>query len=96
MRLYYCDHFVLPLPEGHRFPMEKYAGVRRRVEADPATPDGALTVPEAATDEDALLLGVRAGDPLLVLVDTSTPSIDTGISPETIPAAFSRSMSICA
>jgi acetoin utilization deacetylase AcuC-like enzyme len=52
VKIFYCDHFVLPLPEGHRFPMEKYAGVRRRVEADPATPDGALTVPEAATDEE--------------------------------------------
>ncbi len=52
MKIFYCDHFVLPLPEGHRFPMEKYAGVRRRVEEDPGTPGGALTVPEAATDEE--------------------------------------------
>ena len=24
MHAYYADHFVLPLPDGHRFPMEKY------------------------------------------------------------------------
>lgn len=28
MKLYYADHFVLPLPEGHRFPMQKYARLR--------------------------------------------------------------------
>ena len=30
MKAFYCDHFVLPLPEGHRFPMEKYAQLRER------------------------------------------------------------------
>jgi len=28
---YYSDHFVLPLPEGHRFPMSKYALLRERL-----------------------------------------------------------------
>ncbi len=28
MRAYYADHFVLPLPEGHRFPMAKYRLLR--------------------------------------------------------------------
>lgn len=31
MRLYYSDHFVLPLPEGHRFPMRKYRMLRELV-----------------------------------------------------------------
>ncbi len=31
---YYADHFVLPLPEGHRFPMAKYAALRERLVAD--------------------------------------------------------------
>ena len=52
MKIFYCDHFVLPLPDGHRFPMQKYAELRRRVAVDPATPTGALTVPDAATDEE--------------------------------------------
>ncbi len=31
MKLFYCDHFVLPLPDGHRFPMRKYSLLRERV-----------------------------------------------------------------
>lgn len=31
MRAYFSDHFVLPLPPGHRFPMSKYAALRERV-----------------------------------------------------------------
>jgi acetoin utilization deacetylase AcuC-like enzyme len=34
MRAYYCDHFVLPLPEDHRFPMAKYARLRERIVSD--------------------------------------------------------------
>jgi acetoin utilization deacetylase AcuC-like enzyme len=52
MRLYYCDHFVLPLPEGHRFPMEKYALLRDRVVAAGLGANGELCVPPAATDEE--------------------------------------------
>uniref|UniRef100_B1XVX0 Histone deacetylase superfamily n=1 Tax=Polynucleobacter necessarius subsp. necessarius (strain STIR1) TaxID=452638 RepID=B1XVX0_POLNS len=28
MKAFYTDHFVLPLPEGHRFPMEKHSRLR--------------------------------------------------------------------
>ena len=28
MKAFYADHFVLPLPQGHRFPMEKYSRLR--------------------------------------------------------------------
>ncbi|MER2554851.1 MAG: hypothetical protein ABTQ28_16470, partial [Thauera sp.] len=31
LKLHYADHFVLPLPEGHRFPMEKYSRLRARL-----------------------------------------------------------------
>ncbi|MDP1782946.1 MAG: histone deacetylase, partial [Hydrogenophaga sp.] len=31
MQAFYADHFVLPLPEGHRFPMAKYARLRERL-----------------------------------------------------------------
>jgi acetoin utilization deacetylase AcuC-like enzyme len=46
VKAFYTDHFVLPLPEGHRFPMEKYSRLRDLVgtqenvglvEAPPAT-----------------------------------------------------------
>ena len=45
MRAFYCDEFVLPLPEGHRFPMEKYRLLRERVTT---YADVTLEVPEAA------------------------------------------------
>jgi acetoin utilization deacetylase AcuC-like enzyme len=49
VRIFYCDHFVLPLPEGHRFPMAKYAMLRERVVA--AGLGESLVEPPAATDE---------------------------------------------
>ena len=48
MHAYYSDHFVLPLPPGHRFPMRKYARLRERVDAELA--GVRLVEPEAATD----------------------------------------------
>jgi acetoin utilization deacetylase AcuC-like enzyme len=52
MRLFYCDHFVLPLPAGHRFPMAKYALLRDRVVESGLGRKGNLQVPRAATDEE--------------------------------------------
>jgi acetoin utilization deacetylase AcuC-like enzyme len=34
VRLFYCDHFEIPLPAGHRFPLEKYRLLRERIAAD--------------------------------------------------------------
>lgn len=34
LRAFYSDHFVLPLPEGHKFPMAKYAKLRERIVAE--------------------------------------------------------------
>jgi acetoin utilization deacetylase AcuC-like enzyme len=31
LRLYYCDHHQIPLPEGHRFPLRKYRMLRERL-----------------------------------------------------------------
>ena len=50
MLIFYADHFVLPLPAGHRFPMQKYGRLRERVAAG-LVPPHELRVPEAATDE---------------------------------------------
>jgi len=46
VRIFSTDHFVLPLPADHRFPMAKYALLRRRVAAVAAD---LLAEPEAAT-----------------------------------------------
>ena len=34
MKAFFSDHFVLPLPEGHRFPMAKYSMLRECLEAE--------------------------------------------------------------
>ncbi len=54
VQIFYTDHFVLPLPEKHRFPMEKYALLRQRVEAADLSRGAALRVPAAARDEELL------------------------------------------
>ena len=33
LRLYYCDHYPIPLPAEHRFPMRKYQLLRERLAA---------------------------------------------------------------
>jgi acetoin utilization deacetylase AcuC-like enzyme len=54
MKIFYTDHFVLPLPPGHRFPMAKYALLRERVKAAGLVPPHDLLVPDAATDAELL------------------------------------------
>ena len=51
MKLFYTDIFVLPLPAGHRFPMEKYARLRQRLYTSGAFVDGDFQAPAAATSE---------------------------------------------
>jgi len=47
VKAYTSDQFVLPLPAGHRFPMDKYRRLRDRVREE--LPDVRLVEPEAAT-----------------------------------------------
>jgi acetoin utilization deacetylase AcuC-like enzyme len=54
VKVFYSDHFVLPLPEGHRFPMAKYSMLRERVAADGICGSGELRTPRAVTDEEIL------------------------------------------
>ncbi len=56
MRCYTSDHYVLPLPQGHRFPMQRYALLRQYVEQLPGIE---LHEAPAATAEDLC----RAHDP---------------------------------
>ncbi|HNP71229.1 MAG TPA: histone deacetylase, partial [Kouleothrix sp.] len=51
MQIFYSDTFVLPLPEGHRFPMQKYALLRQRVAAAGIVAPSDLRLPEPASDE---------------------------------------------
>ncbi|MEM8910340.1 MAG: histone deacetylase [Planctomycetota bacterium] len=50
MNLYYTDHFELPLPASHRFPMDKYRRLRRHVVGSEEHRNDALLVPPAASD----------------------------------------------
>jgi acetoin utilization deacetylase AcuC-like enzyme len=54
VKVFYSDHFVLPLPEGHRFPMSKYSMLRERVAADGICEPGELRTPRAVTNEELL------------------------------------------
>ena len=55
MKIFYHGHFVLPLPVGHRFPMNKYALLRQRVEEASLVPAHHLHVPEGASDQQLQL-----------------------------------------
>src|SRR5919202_1751186 len=54
MKVVYSDQFVLPLPEGHRFPMKKYSMLREKVAADHVCRPGELRIPHAVTDTEIL------------------------------------------
>lgn len=53
MKIFYTDHFVLPTPPGHRFPMSKYALLRERVST--LVPPDMLCEPPAASDAQLAL-----------------------------------------
>ena len=58
MHAHYADHFVLPLPEGHRFPMAKYRMLRDHLRQDLP----GLTWCEAPAASDAELLRAHTPD----------------------------------
>jgi len=59
VQLFYTDVFVLPLPAGHRFPMEKYSRLRAALLASGEFAVGDFHLPHAASDEEL----ARAHDP---------------------------------
>ncbi len=54
MKVFYSDRFVLPLPEGHRFPMVKYSMLRERVAESGVCGAGELRVAEPVSDREIL------------------------------------------
>jgi acetoin utilization deacetylase AcuC-like enzyme len=52
MRAFYSDTFVLPLPEGHRFPMTKYRRLRERLVDEAVLGPADLAIAEPASWED--------------------------------------------
>lgn len=54
MNVFYADHFVLPLPPDHRFPMRKYSRLRERLLVEGIIAAESMHVPPPATDADIL------------------------------------------
>jgi len=60
VRAFYSDHFVLPLPEGHKFPMAKYSRLRERILAEGIIGPGDLHEAPAAAWDDLRLVHAPA------------------------------------
>lgn len=56
MQLFYTDHFELPLPDDHKFPMSKYRLLRQRVMNAAWASACTLAVPHAASNEELQLV----------------------------------------
>ncbi len=54
LKVFYSDHFVLPLPEGHRFPMVKYSMLREKVVAADLCGFDEMRVPRPVSDGEIL------------------------------------------
>jgi acetoin utilization deacetylase AcuC-like enzyme len=54
LKVFYSDHFVLPLPQGHRFPMAKYSMLRERVARANICGPGEMRVPRPVGDGEIL------------------------------------------
>ena len=59
MKAFYSDRFVLPLPEGHKFPMAKYAGLRERILAEGIVQPADLHEAPPAAWDDLMLVHDR-------------------------------------
>jgi acetoin utilization deacetylase AcuC-like enzyme len=54
MQIFYSDQFVIPLPENHRFPIQKYALLRQRVMEHLEARTIEMRIPHAAQDRELL------------------------------------------
>jgi acetoin utilization deacetylase AcuC-like enzyme len=52
---FYSDHFPIPLPPDHRFPIDKYKLLRQMIIIEQIIPEDDLRVPDAATQEQICL-----------------------------------------
>jgi acetoin utilization deacetylase AcuC-like enzyme len=55
LKFYYTDHFEVPLPLGHRFPMEKYRLLKEKLLSENLLAQNQLHAALEATEEDILL-----------------------------------------
>jgi acetoin utilization deacetylase AcuC-like enzyme len=90
VRAFYSDHFVLPLPDGHRFPMAKYSRLRARVVAEGLV-DPADLFEAPAADWEALTLAHTPGYVAAVAAGTLPPDMIRRIGFPWSPAMVERS-----
>ncbi len=55
MSIYYHDTFIFPLPDGHRFPVQKYALLRQKLITEGVVRSEDLHIPPPASDQQLLL-----------------------------------------
>jgi acetoin utilization deacetylase AcuC-like enzyme len=72
LKAFYCDQFVLPLPETHSFPMDKYRRLRELIVADGIVAPDDLVQPEPATRDQLAL--VHTGDYIDAVFSGTLPS----------------------
>ena len=84
MKAFYSDHFVLPLPEGHRFPMAKYSMLKQRVAEEllgvemreaPAATDGELALAHSPEYVQAVKSGALSPEALKEIGFPWTPAM---------------------
>jgi acetoin utilization deacetylase AcuC-like enzyme len=90
VRAFYSDHFVLPLPEGHKFPMAKYSGLRERIIAEGIIAPGDLHEAPAASLDDLRLVH-DAGYVDAVVNGTVPPDVQRRIGFPWSPGMVERS-----
>lgn len=87
-RLHYCDHYAIPLPDGHKFPMEKYGLVR-----DLLAPTGLFRFECAPFATEQQLLRVHHRDYVRGFLDgTLSPQAIRRIGFPWSPALVSRTL----
>jgi len=84
MKAFYSDHFVLPLPEGHRFPMAKYSMLREELVQElsavqmfeaPAATEGELALAHAPDYVQAVKSGTLSSEALREIGFPWTPAM---------------------
>lgn len=89
VQAFYSDQFVLPLPEGHRFPMAKYAMLRERLQQE--LPDVRLA-PARAASAGELALAHHPGYVAAVAEGGLTPAQQREIGFPWSPAMAERAL----
>ena len=59
LKVFYTDTFRFPLGEGHHFPIQKYRLARERLLQSPIADQLSFCLPDAATDQQLLLVHTR-------------------------------------